>query len=146
MCLLVLIIIIIIDPCDNKLAGAEGDVSFHLPLIQLALTCLGFSVSPVTSASVRRRPLMRLPSSAGDNRNMEKTIRPSTAAITNKAINIPRQFLWPGDVATSSWNEERAHETWVGQIDRPAIAITALWQRGSAAAAATGRPFTTRVG
>lgn len=29
----------------------------------------------------------------GDNRIIEKTINPKTAAMTNRAMNIPRQFL-----------------------------------------------------
>lgn len=39
----------------------------------------------------------------GDSRNIENTIKPNTAAITKSAINIPRQFLWPGDDAANSW-------------------------------------------
>lgn len=35
---------------------------------------------------------------------------PNTAAITNKAIKIPRQFLWPGDAATNSWKESKIKE------------------------------------
>lgn len=38
----------------------------------------------------------------GDNKNIEKTINPNTAAITRSAIKIPRQFLRPGEAATSS--------------------------------------------
>lgn len=33
---------------------------------------------------------------------MENTIKPKTAAITNNAMNIPRQFLSLGDEATNS--------------------------------------------
>lgn len=43
--------------------------------------------------------MFRIP---GDNKNIENTIKPKTAAITRSAIKIPRQFLWPGDDATSS--------------------------------------------
>lgn len=77
----------------------------------------------ITSDSATRLPLMRDPSSSskniekiverfqlndktselpGESRNIEKTIKPKTPAITKSAINIPRQFLWPGDDAVNS--------------------------------------------
>lgn len=40
----------------------------------------------------------------GESRNIENTIKPKTAAITNRAINIPLQFRCPGDDATNSCN------------------------------------------
>ena len=43
----------------------------------------------------------------GDNRNIEKTINPKTAAITSKAMNIPRQFRSPGEEAASSCEGEK---------------------------------------
>lgn len=41
----------------------------------------------------------------GDSKTIENTIKPKTAAMTNSAMNIPRQFLWLGDEATNSYND-----------------------------------------
>lgn len=76
-----------------------------LPLIQVPLKRFHFNPLPLTSDRVRRRPLNRAPSSSGDNRNIENTINPKTAAMTKRAMKMPLQFRWPGDEATSSWNE-----------------------------------------
>lgn len=39
----------------------------------------------------------------GDSRKIEKIMRLKTAAITSKAINMPRQLRRSGEMATSSW-------------------------------------------
>lgn len=42
---------------------------------------------------INRLPRIRKPSSSGDSKKIENTIKPNTAAITSNAIKIPRQFL-----------------------------------------------------
>lgn len=41
----------------------------------------------------------------GERRKIEKIIKLNTAAITRRAMKIPRQFLLSGETATSSWKE-----------------------------------------
>lgn len=72
------------------------------PLTQEPLKRGGCRSSPVTCSRSNLSPLTLGPSSGGDNSTMEKTIRPSTAQITSRAIKMPRQFLWFGVEATSS--------------------------------------------
>ncbi|KAF9812268.1 hypothetical protein SFRURICE_012820 [Spodoptera frugiperda] len=60
-----------------------------------------------TSCSVGLRPRTLPPSPAGVSSAMLKTISPSTAAITSRAMRIPRQFLCVGVAAANSWKPER---------------------------------------
>lgn len=60
------------------------------------------------SSSVGLSPFVLGPSSGGDTNTILKTIRPRTATITNKAMNIPLQFLSLGELITNSCNNKKS--------------------------------------
>lgn len=74
----------------------------NLPDIQVPLNRAGGGSFKNISSKEGLSPFVLGPSSGGETNTILKTIRPSTATITNKAINIPLQFLSLGELITNS--------------------------------------------
>lgn len=72
------------------------------PLLQVPLKGFHCKLLLRMSLGSMRRPRMRRPSSSGDSRKMENMIKLKTAAMTSRAMNMPRQLRRSGDMATSS--------------------------------------------
>lgn len=62
---------------------------------------------PVMWSIVNFIPGLKGPSYGGDNKTMKNKIKASTATITSKAIQIPRQFLSFGVIETNSYKQRK---------------------------------------